>query len=260
MSNSLKIIQGGMGVQVRHIPLCRRSVANVQHPSHHCIGHTCSASRISSGTCAVFAPVRLSPTNMLACSQPVLSCAHIVLLQVSSWKLAREVARSGELGIISGTAMDVVVLRWLQDGDPGNLYRNALSHFPDQGMVKRFIDKYYVEGGKAKDTPYKPLAMWTLDATQELREACVLGNFCEVGVCFLFMCSTVYSAGVRFANGSRVGWKREWVLSKMTGSSEDSDGSDPSYKNGGRLTYVGWGGICKGERARAMLERSFPEY
>jgi NAD(P)H-dependent flavin oxidoreductase YrpB (nitropropane dioxygenase family) len=100
---------------------------------------------------------------------------------VSSWKLARELARSGELGIISGTAMDVVVLRWLQDGDPGGLYRKALAAFPDQGMAQRFIDKYYVEGGKAADKPYAPLQMWQLDASQALREACVLGNFCEVG-------------------------------------------------------------------------------
>jgi len=101
--------------------------------------------------------------------------------QVSSWKLAREVARSGELGIISGTAMDVVVLRWLQDGDPNGIYRRALAAFPDQDMVKRFMDKYYIEGGKAADKPYRNLQMWTLDASQELREACVLGNFCEVG-------------------------------------------------------------------------------
>jgi NAD(P)H-dependent flavin oxidoreductase YrpB (nitropropane dioxygenase family) len=113
------------------------------------------------------------------------------LLQVSSWKLAREVARAGELGVISGTAMDVVVLRWLQDGDPGNLYRNALKHFPDQGMAQRFIDKYYVEGGKAADKPYKPLAMWTLDSPQELREACVLGNFCEVGSTSFVECAVL---------------------------------------------------------------------
>ena len=101
-------------------------------------------------------------------------------VQVSSWKLARELARAGELGIISGTAMDVVVLRWLQDGDPGGLYRKALAAFPDQGMAQRFIDKYYIEGGKPKDKPYAPLQMWQLDASQALREACVLGNFCEV--------------------------------------------------------------------------------
>jgi len=76
--------------------------------------------------------------------------------------------------------MDVVLLRWLQDGDPGNLYRNALKSFPDQGMAQRFIDKYYVEGGKAAEKPYAPLQMWQLNASQALREACVLGNYCEV--------------------------------------------------------------------------------
>jgi len=101
-------------------------------------------------------------------------------VQVSSWKLAREVARSGELGIISGTAMDVVLLRWMQDGDPDGLYRRALAAFPDQDMVKRFMDKYYIEGGKPADKPYRGLQMWTLGASQELREACVLGNFAEV--------------------------------------------------------------------------------
>jgi len=101
-------------------------------------------------------------------------------VQVSSWKLSRVLARNGELGIVSGTAMDIVLVRWLQDGDPGNLYRNALKHFPDQGMAQRFIDKFYIEGGKAADKPYRPLQMWQLDASQELREACVMGNFCEI--------------------------------------------------------------------------------
>jgi NAD(P)H-dependent flavin oxidoreductase YrpB (nitropropane dioxygenase family) len=100
--------------------------------------------------------------------------------QVSNWKMAREVGRKGELGVISGTAMDVVLLRWLQDGDPGGLYRRSLAAFPDQGMAKRALDAYFVEGGKAKDKPYKPLAMWTLDPAQQLNEMSVLGNFCEV--------------------------------------------------------------------------------
>ena len=108
--------------------------------------------------------------------------------QVSSWKLAREVARAGELGIISGTAMDIVLVRWLQDGDPGNLYRNALKHFPDQGMAQRMIDKFFIEGGKPADKPYRGLPMWTLDASQDLREACVLGNFCEVGCTAMSAC------------------------------------------------------------------------
>jgi len=101
-------------------------------------------------------------------------------VQVSSWKLAREVARNGELGVISGTAMDMVIVRWLQMGDPGGLYRRALAAFPDQEMAQRLIDKYYIEGGKAETTPFKPLPMWVMEPSQGLEEACILGNFCEV--------------------------------------------------------------------------------
>lgn len=101
-------------------------------------------------------------------------------VQVSSWKLAREVNRAGELGVISGTAMETVVIRWLQLGDPGGIYRRALSHFPDQGMVKRFMDKYYIEGGKPADKPFRNPAMWTIEPNAELVEATILGNYCEV--------------------------------------------------------------------------------
>lgn len=101
-------------------------------------------------------------------------------VQVSSWRLARVLARTGELGVISGTAMDVVIVRWLNDGDPGNYVRNALAHFPDQAMAQRCIDKFFVEGGKAADKPYSGIPMWTLGAKQALREVCVLGNFVEV--------------------------------------------------------------------------------
>lgn len=37
-------------------------------------------------------------------------------IRISSWKLAREVARQGELGVISGTAMDTIFVRELQSG------------------------------------------------------------------------------------------------------------------------------------------------
>ena len=38
-------------------------------------------------------------------------------VRISSWKLAREVSKKGGLGVISGTAMDVVFVRTLQDGE-----------------------------------------------------------------------------------------------------------------------------------------------
>lgn len=117
--------------------------------------------------------------SMAAASQPKIIQGGMGV-QVSSWNLAREVSRSGELGVVSGTALDTVLCRWMQLGDPKGLYRRALSNFPDQLMVKRFMDKYYIEGGKDPSKSFKALPMWTLDYNQDLTEACVMGNFAEV--------------------------------------------------------------------------------
>ena len=77
--------------------------------------------------------------------------------------------------------MDVVLPRALMNGDPGGLYRKALATFPDQAMAQRCIDKFYIEGGKAKDKPYKPLGMWKIEGTnQQLQETTVLSNYAEV--------------------------------------------------------------------------------
>jgi NAD(P)H-dependent flavin oxidoreductase YrpB (nitropropane dioxygenase family) len=37
---------------------------------------------------------------------------------VSNHRLARAVAMTGHLGVVSGTAIDLVLVRRLQDGDP----------------------------------------------------------------------------------------------------------------------------------------------
>ena len=36
---------------------------------------------------------------------------------VSNWTLARAVSRQGQLGVVSGTAIDTVLVRRLQDGE-----------------------------------------------------------------------------------------------------------------------------------------------
>ena len=47
---------------------------------------------------------------------------------VSGYELAGAVAREGETGIISGTAIGVVLARRLQDGDLSGEVREALGH------------------------------------------------------------------------------------------------------------------------------------
>lgn len=99
---------------------------------------------------------------------------------VSGWRLAREVSLAGHLGVVSGTAMDAVISRVLQDGDPGGHYRRALAAFPSQPMAERVLDKYFIDGGKAPGTPYKPIPKLTLETARAGQELGVVGNFAEV--------------------------------------------------------------------------------
>lgn len=101
-------------------------------------------------------------------------------IAVSGWRLAHEVAKSGHLGVVSGTAMDAVLSRTLQDGDRGGHYRRAMAHFPSPAMAQRVLDKYFIEGGKDPDTPYKPIPKLTLETARAGQELAVVANFAEV--------------------------------------------------------------------------------
>ena len=99
---------------------------------------------------------------------------------VSSWQLAREVSRCGQLGVVSGTALDGVLARELQDGDPGGHRRRALAHFPSQAMAQRVLDTYFLEGGRAPGQPYRPHPTLTISPRRAALELSLCGNFSEV--------------------------------------------------------------------------------
>ena len=101
-------------------------------------------------------------------------------VRISKWELARQVAMRGELGVVSGTAIDTILVRELQNGDPEGSMRRALASFPDQDMTQRVLDKYFIENGKDAMKPYKSIPMWTIKPAQQLLEICVLANYCEV--------------------------------------------------------------------------------
>src|SRR5664280_2648163 len=73
---------------------------------------------------------------------------------VSSWQLAQAVSQTGQLGVVSGTALDVVIARRLQDGDVGGHVRRALKRFPVPAMAQRIESRYFLEGGRAPGQPY----------------------------------------------------------------------------------------------------------
>lgn len=99
---------------------------------------------------------------------------------VSHWKLAQAVSARGQLGVVSGTALDQVLLRRLQDGDPGGHMRRALSHFPFPAMAARVRDAWFLPGGKAANAPYPRTPSHTPDGPREVQELCVVANFVEV--------------------------------------------------------------------------------
>lgn len=99
---------------------------------------------------------------------------------MSSWPLARAVAQAGALGVVSGTALDVVIARRLQDGDPGGHIRRALAAFPVPEMADRILRRYFLQGGRAAGRPYAPSPKVTVHPSVHARELTVVGNFAEV--------------------------------------------------------------------------------
>jgi NAD(P)H-dependent flavin oxidoreductase YrpB (nitropropane dioxygenase family) len=99
---------------------------------------------------------------------------------VSGWELANAVSRAGELGVVSGTALDVVLARRLQRGDPGGHMRRALAAFPDPVMARRVMRTHYVHGGLPEGTPFAAVPRFSLAPPVGLQELTVVAAFCEV--------------------------------------------------------------------------------
>lgn len=98
---------------------------------------------------------------------------------VSSWRLARAVAREGHLGVVSGTALDVVLARRLQDGDEGGHVRRALSHFPVAEIAERILQKWY-RSGRTSVARYRAVPKFRVPIPIHHQELVVAANFVEI--------------------------------------------------------------------------------
>lgn len=99
---------------------------------------------------------------------------------VSNWQLARAVSMEGQLGVVSGTLIDTVFARRLQDGDPGGHMHRACESFPEASVVESVWKRYYRAGGKAGSESYKQVPMLGLRPSVASLELLVLANFAEV--------------------------------------------------------------------------------
>jgi nitronate monooxygenase len=90
------------------------------------------------------------------------------------------VSQTGQLGVISGTAVDVTFARRLQLGDADGCLRRAAGHFPDQVSAQRVLKRYWIPGGKKPDATFAPVPMFTFPLSTENTELAVVATFVEV--------------------------------------------------------------------------------
>jgi nitronate monooxygenase len=99
---------------------------------------------------------------------------------VSNWRLANAVSRLGQLGVVSGTALDQLFVRRLADGDEGGYMKRGIDAFPFPEMAKRIWQDYFVPGGKPATAPYPTVPMHQRNSPRKLVELCMVSNFVEV--------------------------------------------------------------------------------
>ena len=99
---------------------------------------------------------------------------------VSGWRLAKAVAQCGQLGVVSGTALDLLLTRQLQLGDLGGHLRRALAAFPYPEIASRILEKYFIPGGKAAEAPFKSQPMISHEPSRSTRELGVVSGFVAV--------------------------------------------------------------------------------
>ena len=108
---------------------------------------------------------RTFPTSLKQSGATIAAVADPLIISggmgvwISNWKLARIVSMMGGLGTVSGTALDVVYLRLLQQGDPGGHVRRAFGELASRysGLaegVQNLISRYYIQGGKNRQRPF----------------------------------------------------------------------------------------------------------
>jgi NAD(P)H-dependent flavin oxidoreductase YrpB (nitropropane dioxygenase family) len=120
-------------------------------------------------------------------------------VRISWWGMSRIVSMLGGLGVVSGTALEIVYPRLLQDGDKDGHVRRAFNELARRQPafaegLRALYDKYYIEGGRRSGEPYKavpfcrvsrveghrpgPDSYWELSAEMQL--LVIASNFAEV--------------------------------------------------------------------------------
>jgi NAD(P)H-dependent flavin oxidoreductase YrpB (nitropropane dioxygenase family) len=103
-------------------------------------------------------------------------------LAVSNWRLARAVASAGQLGVVSLTGIDSVLVRRLQDGDVCGSMRRAMARFPMPDVSEYVLRRFFRPEGRPDGEPYRLLPMWRQSVSPLRQQIAMLAAFVEVSL------------------------------------------------------------------------------
>ncbi len=99
-------------------------------------------------------------------------------IAISNYQLAKAVSMTGQLGVVSGTAIDAVMAMRLHYGDILGNVRRSLNNFPVKEIGQQVIDKFYNANNKIKQM-FK-FTMPSMNMSPEKENEIVTANFSEV--------------------------------------------------------------------------------
>jgi nitronate monooxygenase len=99
---------------------------------------------------------------------------------VSDWRLANSVASVGQLGVVSGTALDSVMVRRLQLGDVGGHMRRGLAAFPVPAVAERILKRYFKAEAEQDEKPHRLIPGFRIDPSHNVVDLTIAANFVEV--------------------------------------------------------------------------------
>ncbi|MEO7966187.1 MAG: nitronate monooxygenase [Gemmatimonadaceae bacterium] len=103
-------------------------------------------------------------------------------IAVSNWRLARAAARAGALGVVSGTAIDSVLVRRLQDGDPDGVVRATMERFPFPDISANVLRQFFLPEGRREGAPYKLLPLYRQKVSTWRDQVTMLAAYVEVSL------------------------------------------------------------------------------
>ncbi len=103
-------------------------------------------------------------------------------IAISNWTLARAVSLAGQLGVVSGTGIETVFVRRLQDAGVDDRLQAVLDAFPLPTVVDDVLAKFNPSRRGGPDLPYRVAPMSTHRNVQSSQDLLVLASYVEVAL------------------------------------------------------------------------------